>query len=161
MPDALRSAVALLSSLGVAEPRLALGTAEAVELAPLVGQWRAAGASDELLRSALTAGLPERVHSAAGLLRNRLHRKLPQRPAAPPEEAGGLSGPAPVRRGLSECPECRDPVTEPGRCRACRNGGPLPAPDVSAFVEAGRRGAAKARAALRGLAPPPGDPCPA
>ncbi|GAA1922737.1 hypothetical protein GCM10009716_34020 [Streptomyces sodiiphilus] len=156
MPDALRSAVTLLSSLGVAEPRLALGTAEAMELAPLVGQWRAAGASHELLRSALTAGLPERVHSAVGL-----HRKLPQRPAVPPEDAGRLSGPAPVRRGLSEYPDCRDPVTEPGRCRTCRDGGPPPAPDISAFVEAGKRGAARARAALRGLAPPPGDPCPA
>jgi hypothetical protein len=152
VPVALRSAVELLTGLGRSEPRLVLGVSEAVRLAPLVQQWREAGADGETLRQALTSGLPDRVHSAAGLLADRLRRKLPQgvprqvTQGEPPEPAGPF--------GLSECPDCRGPSRTPGSCRACREGPRGEDPALAAFIEAGRRGATRARAALRGLAPP-------
>lgn len=144
VPEQLRSATELLLSIGRREHRLALGTAEAVRLAPLVEQWRAAGASDAQLRTSLTSGLPEPVLSAPGLLADRLRRKLPAPlpPAAPAEPS-----PSRVR---SECEECGVPVGPSGGCRACA---PPPAsPATTGFVEAARRGSDKARAALLGAA---------
>ncbi|MGP3969827.1 hypothetical protein [Streptomyces sp. 6N223] len=138
VPEAARRDVNLLGSLGLAEPRLAMGVAEAAELAPLVRPWREAGVGDEALRVVLTAGLPDRVYSAVGLVRDRLRRKAPMR-SRPEDERRPL--------GLSECERCQGPSRTPGLCRICRDG-PPPEPDVSAFVEAGRRGIAKVRAAL-------------
>ncbi|MBW1601706.1 hypothetical protein JJV70_06180 [Streptomyces sp. JJ66] len=138
VPDSLRPAVTLLLSLSRAEPRLSLGTAEAVQLAPLVTQWRANGARDDTLRCALTSGLPTHVHSALGLLANRLRRKMPERPAPP----------RPARR-LHECASCCAPLPEPGRCRPCRTGEPTEPPVSEAQRALAQRGAARARAALR------------
>nr|WSZ96960.1 hypothetical protein OH820_15950 [Streptomyces sp. NBC_00857] len=142
VPEQLRSATELLLSIGRREHRLALGTAEAVRLAPLVEQWRAAGASDAQLRTSLTSGLPEPVLSAPGLLADRLRRKLP---APLPPAASVSAEPSPSRVG-SECEECGVPVGPSGGCRACA---PQPAsPATTGFVEAARRGRDKVRAAL-------------
>ncbi|WP_329076999.1 hypothetical protein [Streptomyces niveus] len=137
VPEQLRSATELLLSLRGRDPRLTLGTAEAVRLAPLVGEWREAGASDAQLREALTGGLPVRVLSAPGLLADRLRRKLPTRL------------PRPVPPALRpECPDCGTPLPPSSPCHACTP--PPPPPEASAFVAAARRGRALAREALTG-----------
>ncbi|WP_405500663.1 hypothetical protein OG501_17435 [Streptomyces niveus] len=137
VPEQLRSATELLLSLRGRDPRLTLGTAEAVRLAPLVGEWREAGASDAQLREALTGGLPVRVLSAPGLLADRLRRKLPTRL------------PRPVPPALRpECPDCGTPLPPSSPCHACTP--PPPPPETSAFVAAARRGRALAREALSG-----------
>ncbi|TXL91915.1 hypothetical protein [Streptomyces sp. IB2014 016-6] len=137
VPEQLRSATELLLSLGRRDPRLTLGTAEAVRLAPLVGEWREAGASDARLREALTGGLPVRVLSAPGILADRLRRKMPARPPRP-------TPPAP----RAECEDCGVPLTPSGACHACAPG--PPPPETHAFAAAARRGRALAREALTG-----------
>ncbi|MFJ8312651.1 MULTISPECIES: hypothetical protein [unclassified Streptomyces] len=136
VPESLRSATGLLLALRRTDARLALGVAEAVRLAPLVAEWRAAGASDQLVRGALTSGLPPRVHCAAALLGDRLRRKMPQpvRVVAPPPE----------------CEECRAPVASPGLCPDCDPGRARSRTAVTEFALAARRGAAAARAACVG-----------
>ncbi|TDC80196.1 hypothetical protein [Streptomyces hainanensis] len=124
-----------------AEPRLRLGTAEAKALAPLVGAWLARGFGERELTVALLSGLPEPVHSAPALLRDRLVRKLP--PAPPPERA--------TRRWV-ECDECGRPTPQAGICRACAGLGDRSAEYVQR-ADAAIRGLAKVRAALRGTSP--------
>ncbi|MFE4370892.1 hypothetical protein ACFRMN_22125 [Streptomyces sp. NPDC056835] len=147
VPEQLRSATELLLSLGRREPRLALGTVEAVRLAPLVEEWRSGGASDAQLRAALTAGLPEAVRSAPGILADRLRRKMPT--PLPPV------GPPPSRsRSPRECEECGVPLAPSGDCHACAP--PPPPPTTAGFVNAARRGREKVRAALAApVAPTP------
>ncbi|MFB4193939.1 hypothetical protein [Streptomyces carpaticus] len=142
VPEALRHEIELLGSLGRCVPALALGARDAIELAPLLRPWRAAGLPDAAVREQLTAGLPERVLSAAGLLRDRLVRKAPAPPPPPPP-------PGSAPQGLRECPGCRGVSRTAGLCRTCREG-PEAVADHSAASEAARRGAALARAALRG-----------
>lgn len=135
VPEQLRSATELLLSLRGRDPRLTLGTAEAVRLAPLVGEWREAGASDAQLREALTGGLPARVLSVPGLLADRLRRKMPTRL------------PRPVPPALrAECPDCGSPLAPSAACRACTP--PPPPPETTGFAAAARRGRALAREAL-------------
>ncbi|MFJ1750887.1 hypothetical protein ACIOJD_32310 [Streptomyces sp. NPDC088116] len=146
VPEQLRSATELLLSIGRREHRLALGAAEAVRLAPLVEQWRAAGASDAQLRTSLTAGLPERVLSAPGLLADRLRRKLPAPLPPPLPLAASVSAEPSPSRAKNECEECGVPLAPSGDCRACT---PPPAsPATTGFAEAARRGRDKVRAAL-------------
>ncbi|WP_259454267.1 hypothetical protein [Streptomyces ginkgonis] len=145
VPEALRHEIELLGSLGRCVPVLALGARDAIELAPLLRPWRAAGLPDAAVREQLTAGLPERVLSAAGLLRDRLVRKAPAPPLPPPPPPAGAAAPP----GLRECPGCRGVSRTAGLCRTCREG-PEAVADHSAASEAARRGAALARAALRG-----------
>jgi hypothetical protein len=106
------------------EPRLRVGQAEAAELAPLVAQWLERGSTVASLAQALLPGLPTIVHSPLALLRSRLQRKLPPKPAPVPARR-----PESARRGL--------PVAPPG-------GG-------AALTTAG---AARVRAALRGAKTP-------
>ncbi|GAA2518574.1 hypothetical protein [Streptomyces gobitricini] len=124
-------AIRLLTSLGRSDPRLALGAGEAERLRTLVEEWWAAGASDALIREALTSGLPARVHAPAALLADRLRRKKPApRPAAP------------VR---PECGVCGTPVPEGASCARCEPS----APAVAGFVAAALRGGASVRQVLR------------
>ncbi|MFE0172575.1 hypothetical protein ACFWZ2_09690 [Streptomyces sp. NPDC059002] len=99
-PEPPGAAARLLSSLGRSEPRLALGAAEAVRLAPLVEEWWAVGVSDAGVRAALTQGLPPRVYSAVALLGDRLRRKLPAAPPAPRPPAEGAETRVPGRPGF-------------------------------------------------------------
>ncbi|MFF8291392.1 hypothetical protein ACF068_19475 [Streptomyces sp. NPDC016309] len=124
-------AVQLLTSLGRSDPRLALGAGEAERLRTLVEEWWAVGASDALIREALTSGLPTRVHAPAALVADRLRRKKPApRPAAPVRPECGVCG-TPVPEGAS-CARC-DPAT----------------PAVAGFVAAALRGSASVRQVLR------------
>jgi hypothetical protein len=128
----------LLARVARAEPRLSLGRGEALRLAPLVTEWRRRGASELHVIGALTAGLPRGgVHHPARFLESRLVAKMPAERCAVPVKP--------------ECGECGVPVLVPGVCRCCRDVEPV---DVRAAADVGRvrtRGAAMARAALRGL----------
>ncbi|MFD8220792.1 hypothetical protein ACFV2U_45775 [Streptomyces sp. NPDC059697] len=118
-------AAKLLGSLGRAEPRLALGGAEALRLAPLVEAWWERGATSAQVRSALTHGLPAPVYSARALVEDRLRRK---RPAAP---------------------ESAEPTAAPATTVEIRTVD-FRRPGASAYREAARRGGALARALLSG-----------
>jgi hypothetical protein len=142
VPEQLRSATELLLSLGRRDPRLTLGTAEAVRLAPRVEEWRAAGATDAQVREALTSGLPTPVLTAPGLIGDRLIRKMPVRPEPP-------APPAP----RAECPECGVPVAGSVACRVCAP--PSANPAHARFRDAAERGRAKVRAALGAFAEAP------
>ncbi|MFD4525167.1 hypothetical protein ACFWP7_14850 [Streptomyces sp. NPDC058470] len=129
-PPSERTALAakLLGSLGRAEPRLALGAAEALRLAPLVEEWWERGASSAAVRAALTQGLPSPVYSPRALVEDRLRRK---RPAGAPESAG-------------------PPVTTV----EIRSTAEIRKPGAPAYRDAARRGGALARALLSGRAAP-------
>ncbi|MFI6848383.1 helix-turn-helix domain-containing protein [Kitasatospora sp. NBC_00085] len=138
-PDGrVREAVAVLFRVIRPEPRLRLGEAEAMALAPLVVEWLERGCSVEDMARALLPGLPVPMHSAASVLRYRLKQKKP--PARAPEP------PAAAPR-LAECAECRDPVPEPGICRPCAGLGRRPVA-VGGGAAATARGVARARAVL-------------
>ncbi|MFH8219588.1 hypothetical protein ACH4C2_09010 [Streptomyces sp. NPDC018057] len=74
---AVGEAVSTLFRVLRPEPRLRLGTVEAVALAPLVTPWLERGYGRRDLAEALLRGLPNHVHSAPAILRDRLTRKLP------------------------------------------------------------------------------------
>ncbi|MDQ0812725.1 hypothetical protein QFZ63_004439 [Streptomyces sp. B3I7] len=132
-------ALLLLASLGRTAPSLTLSQAECAELAPLLGDWFARGATEEGITRALTGGLPSPVHHPAALLRSRLLSKLPPEPVR--EE------PPRAPRRLLECAECgvpgRPEALPGGVCGACRDTpspprphAPLPAPSVHARAAA-------------------------
>ncbi len=143
-----QAADTLLRVVG-AEPRLRMGSVEALALAPQVAPWLERGCTELDLRHALLTGLPERVHSATALLRDRLVRKLPP---APVQSSGSAPTPVP----LTECPNCGDLVRQAGICRTCAGLGPRTVA-VGTGEAATRRGAALVRAALR---PSGGRPVP-
>lgn len=115
--------------------RVRVGLVEAFQLADLVAQWQARGATDADLRTALLVGLPSQVHSAVALLRTCLERKMPPEPVPRPE---------PVER--HECAHCRVPVAQAGICRTCA--GVPEAVARGAWTEITQRGVAAARAAM-------------
>ncbi|MCX5559385.1 hypothetical protein [Streptomyces sp. NBC_00038] len=127
VPQSERTALAakLLGSLGRAEPRLALGAAEALRLAPLVEEWWERGASSAAVRAALTQGLPSRVYSPRALVEDRLRRKRPAAPTAGPVTTVEIRSTAEIRK-----------------------------PGAPGYRDAARRGGALARALLSGRAAP-------
>jgi hypothetical protein len=148
-PARLEVAAALLHRVVRDEPRLRLGAVEAVGLAPLVTAWLERGCGEREIGAALRRGLPERVHSAPALVRDRLTRKLP-----PP-----VAREAPRVPRWSECGVCGDPVAHGGVCRgcarsgACGEGGIAERAPTAAQVAAAR-GRALVRAALASPRPP-------
>lgn len=138
-PKQCDEAVATLLRVVRREPRLRLGAAEARTLAPLVEPWLERGFGERELSEVLLSGLPVPVHSAPGLLRDRLVRKLP--PAAPVE----------TTPRWSECRECRGPTRQQGICRACAGPGDGDrAAEYAHRAEVAIRGLARVRAVLRG-----------
>ncbi|MER7691706.1 hypothetical protein [Streptomyces sp. NPDC097610] len=142
-------AAKLLGSLGRAEPRLALGGAEALRIAPLVEEWWERGATSAQVRSALTQGLPSRVYSPRALVEDRLRRK---RPAAPqpiaPSGPIGPSGPI-APSGPSGGTEPSEPTAAAATIVEIRTVD-FRRPGAAAYREAARRGGALARALLSG-----------
>lgn len=121
----------LLAALGRTAPALSLSQADCAQLAPLVDEWFARGATEETVLRALTAGLPTPVHSPAALVRRRLTDKLPPEPLPRP----------PLR--VLECAKCgvpgRPEALPAGICGTCRgerapdhNNAPLDASAVHA-----------------------------
>ncbi|WP_282704040.1 hypothetical protein [Streptomyces sp. CC219B] len=114
-------AAGLLGSLGRVDPRLTLGAAEALRLAPLVEAWWDAGASSAQVRAALTDGLPRPVYSASALVENRLRRKRPVAAAEPVTTVG-----VELRRPGTAA--CREAAQRGGAlARALLRGLPVPA----------------------------------
>ncbi|MEU8548857.1 helix-turn-helix domain-containing protein [Streptomyces roseoverticillatus] len=107
----LGRAAALLSRIGAAEPKLALGSADVLTLAPLAAPWLERGLSELEVRSLLTDELPRRVYSPRALLADRLVRKLPA-PRTRRDAAAPAAPPA-------ECAECRDPLPRGHEARVC------------------------------------------
>lgn len=105
-----KTAALLLHRVLKDQPRLPLGEAELVKLAPLVAQWTAAGCGPAALGAALLSGLPETIHSPEAVIRSRLERKLPPVP--------GPKQPAPASAG-HECDECKVPMPRLGLCGPC------------------------------------------
>lgn len=128
--------LSLLARLGRDEPRLHLATSEAANLAPLVDAWLATGVTPGHVVSVMTAGLPERVHQAAALLRHRLVAKMPAQvpPRMSPTE-------------WHECAECGAPMRTAGRCRRCTSTDD--GSDDATFRLVGRVGIEHVRAQLR------------
>ncbi|MGK5731859.1 helix-turn-helix domain-containing protein [Streptomyces sp. URMC 124] len=126
-------AAALLARIGATEPKLLLGTADVLALAPLAAPWLERGLPERVVCSLLAEELPSRVYSPRALLADRLVRKLPP---ALPRVGQDAATPAPASASAAslaecgECGECRDPLprgqSHVGVCRACaeaRRGG--------------------------------------
>ncbi|MFD7729168.1 hypothetical protein ACFV6F_02120 [Kitasatospora phosalacinea] len=150
-----RAAVSLLYRAIRSEPRLRIGEAEALALAPLVAEWKRRGSTAEDLSRALLSTLPMLMYSAPGVLRYRLERKMPPEPGVFGEPTLG-SAPEPSRTAPSrpprasyaECAKCHDPVPTPGICGPCAGLAPRPVA-VGGGSGVVRVGAQRARAALR------------
>jgi hypothetical protein len=128
----------LLARVARTEPKLSLGRLEALRLAPLVAEWRRRGASELYVIGSLTAGLPrDGVYHPAGFIESRLVAKMPAKRCAVPAKP--------------ECDQCGSPVLVPGACRSCRDVEPTDGRAAADFGHVRARGAAMARAALRGL----------
>ncbi|MEV2192618.1 hypothetical protein AB0I02_16755 [Streptomyces phaeochromogenes] len=134
----------LLAALGRTTPSLSLSARACEDLAPLVTEWFARGASDEHVLQSLTAGLPTPVHSPAALVHNRLTTKLPPEPEPTPP-------PRPPLRVL-ECAKCGTPgrpeALPGGICGPCRGEAAPPRPSVPLTSTAVHAHAAAARAAM-------------
>lgn len=103
IPPEIGRAAAVLGRLGAVEPKLSLGAAEALKLAPVAAEWLRRGVSELELRNTLAAGLPASVVAPARFVANRLERKMP----APRRLADPAAPAAPVR---AECAECGRPL---------------------------------------------------
>ncbi|WP_098012545.1 MarR family transcriptional regulator [Streptomyces sp. sk226] len=135
-----------LARLGRNDHRLALSAADCTTLEPLATAWLARGVSVDYLTSALTAGLPTRIDSPAGLLHRRLTDKIPPHiPATAEVDPPGAKEPA--HETLVECTNCRRPgpseALPDGLCRPCHhahttggNDTGAPTPDEVAAVKA-------------------------
>ncbi|MEU3715938.1 MarR family transcriptional regulator [Streptomyces californicus] len=135
-----------LARLGRNDHRLALSAADCTTLAPLASAWLARGVTVDYLTTALTAGLPARIDSPAGLLHRRLTDKIPPHiPRA--TEARSPSTAKPTNEALLvECTNCRRPgpsqALPDGLCRPCHHAhtagsnDTTPTPDEVAAVKA-------------------------
>ncbi|GAA2930348.1 hypothetical protein GCM10020221_27650 [Streptomyces thioluteus] len=130
--DLVEHAALVLASVSHTERKLRLTGRELKELAPLAADWLLRGATGRDLREELRNGLPEPVHHAAALIRDRLTRKLPEpppiRPTTPPQprvaqmrECEGDHTQALLFRPLGDetlCLECRVERAEKGAAAA-------------------------------------------
>ncbi|MDQ1027308.1 hypothetical protein QF035_004890 [Streptomyces umbrinus] len=134
----------LLAALGRTTPALSLSARACEDLAPLVTEWFARGATDEYVLQALTAGLPVPVHSPAAIVRTRLTTKLPPEPEPTPPRR------PPLR--VLECAKCGTPgrpeALPGGICGPCRGEAVPPGPSVPLTSTAVHAHAAAARAAM-------------
>ncbi|MGW1231139.1 MarR family transcriptional regulator [Streptomyces californicus] len=135
-----------LARLGRDDHRLALSAADCATLEPLASAWLARGVSMDYLTTALTAGLPARIDSPAGLLHRRLTDKIPPHlPRATEDRSPDTKEPT-HEALLVECTNCRRPgppqALPDGLCRPCHHahthGGEstIPTPDEIASVKA-------------------------
>ncbi|MGA5129392.1 hypothetical protein ACPCTO_06240 [Streptomyces olivoreticuli] len=137
-PLAERGAQAL-AAVAYAERRLRLTARDVARLAPLAGEWLLRGATVKQLRAELTDSLPDHIRSPAGLLRDRLTRKMPD-PAPEPAPR-----PQPLRACSGGCGRMIRPVADETACRDCRLES---ADDTSGAVAATQRGMEAIREAL-------------
>ncbi len=116
-PPRRQLAEELLAELRRADPRLLLGERDIQRLAGGVEAWLERGATHHAVTSALTANLPDRPRSPAGLIAHRLAAQLPPL-LAPPARREPFAAPDPFQT----CEKCdrafRAPT--PGTCKGCR-----------------------------------------
>nr|WP_223858195.1 MarR family transcriptional regulator [Streptomyces sp. JV180] len=135
-----------LARLGRNDHRLALSAADCTTLEPLASAWLARGVSVDYLTTALTAGLPARIDSPAGLLHRRLTDKIPPHiPRATESRSPDATEPT-HEALLVECTNCRRPgppeALPDGLCRPCHHAhttgsnDTTPTPDEVAAVKA-------------------------
>ena len=128
----------LLARVARTEAKLSLGRDDALRLAPLVTEWRRRGASDLHVINALTAGLPRGgVYHPVRFIETRLRSKMPAERLVVPSRL--------------ECDECGVPVVAAGLCQSCQGAVVAGHRAATDFAQVRSRGAALARAALRGL----------
>nr|WSW44961.1 helix-turn-helix domain-containing protein [Streptomyces sp. NBC_01001] len=115
-PPRRQLAEELLAELRRADPRLLLGARDVQRLAGGVEAWLERGATHHAVTSALTANLPDRPRSPAGLIAHRLAAQLPPL-LAPPARREPFVAPDPFQT----CEKCdrafRAPT--PGTCKGC------------------------------------------
>jgi len=75
-----RRAGSVLASLGQVDKRLRLSSADIARLVPMAAEWLRRGVSSQSLRADLLDGLPQDIAVPAGLVANRLERKMPTVP---------------------------------------------------------------------------------
>ncbi|MEW1724576.1 hypothetical protein [Streptomyces sp. NPDC093109] len=109
-----------LAQLGHAEARMTLSAAECAALEELAAEWLARGATTDHLTVALTAGLPQPLHSPAAIARKRLETKMPPKPVS----AQSAAQPVRVLRTIMMCITCENDETNStiirGVCVDCR-----------------------------------------
>ncbi|MFE6730058.1 MarR family transcriptional regulator [Streptomyces californicus] len=114
-----------LARLGRDDHRLALSAADCTTLEPLATAWLARGVSVDYLITALTAGLPTRIDSPAGLLHRRLTDKIPPHIRRATEDRSPGSKEPTHEALLVECTNCRRPgppeALPDGLCRPCHH----------------------------------------
>ncbi|MER5815721.1 MarR family transcriptional regulator [Streptomyces californicus] len=114
-----------LARLGRDDHRLALSAADCTTLEPLASAWLARGVSVDYLTTALTAGLPTRIDSPAGLLHRRLTDKIPPHIRRATEDRSPGSKEPTHEALLVECTNCRRPgppeALPDGLCRPCHH----------------------------------------
>ncbi|WP_394298234.1 hypothetical protein [Streptomyces griseus] len=135
-----------LARLGRDDHRLAISAADCATLEPLASAWLARGVSLDYLTTALTAGLPARIDSPAGLLHRRLTDKIPPHIPRTAESRSPDTKEPTHEALLVECTNCRRPgppqALPDGLCRPCHHahthgGDPTtPTPDEVAAVKA-------------------------
>ncbi|MEV5415140.1 hypothetical protein [Streptomyces albogriseolus] len=152
-------AAAVLGRLGAVEPKLSLGAAEVLNLAPLAAEWLRRGVSELELRNTLVAGLPATVLAPARFIANRLERKMPA-----PRRVADPAAPAVALR--AECGDCGRPLPLGqsqgicGQCSGVERAPEDPRPSVGTAAEAAslidqirqRRAAGTVRGSRRGFA---------
>ncbi|RFC74802.1 hypothetical protein DXZ75_38325 [Streptomyces sp. AcE210] len=111
-----------LTQLGLRDPRLILSAADCAALEEVATEWLAREPDPQLFTQAMTAGLPDVVHSPRAFVARRLRDKLPpERPRFDPTQTPHQ---AERHRNLVECTECgvpgRPEAIPDGLCRACR-----------------------------------------
>ncbi|KQV17341.1 MULTISPECIES: hypothetical protein [unclassified Kitasatospora] len=109
--SARSAAYEALASLGLADARMMLSAADCAALEGLAAEWLACGVTRPQFTVALTAGLPETVHSAGALAHKRPIAKMPPAPIRTSADTSERQ-PAPIR--IMECTDClpsRSPAT--------------------------------------------------
>ncbi|MGW1071439.1 hypothetical protein [Streptomyces sp. NPDC002537] len=155
-PQLVQRGVQALASVSHRERRLRLTGREVTGLAPLVAEWFLRGASLTELREALTTGLPERIHCAAALVRDRLQRKMPEARSFAEQRDAEAGPPEPRLAGMRECqgehtqPCLFRPVGDEALCPSCRQRRAEAVADAGSVPDTTSRGAAAVREVLRG-----------
>ncbi len=115
-PPLVERAGLIVASVSHRDRRLRLTGRDVIQLAPLAGEWLLRGATVQEIREALTDGLPDRVHSPAALIHNRLTRKMPDLPPFAPSTPAAQ----PLRSCDGDCDRVFRPLGNETRCRDCR-----------------------------------------
>nr|WP_161561094.1 hypothetical protein [Streptomyces antimycoticus] len=118
LADADERAVAILTSLRIADPRLILSRRDVAELAPAVAQWIAAGVGPAQITRALTARLPDRLLTRPARI---LAFRLSEPPLPVPAPATTPPSP-PLVLPWRTCKGCDRAFRSAngGHCRDCR-----------------------------------------